>query len=85
VLVGVALGTTVGVAVDVGSNVGEEAGTLVSLGKGLDVAVAVGVGVCRTRGAEGVLAGSLRAPSRSWNRVQNTKITAHTSASNVSL
>ncbi|MCJ7620405.1 MAG: hypothetical protein MUP64_09340 [Anaerolineae bacterium] len=65
VLVGEALGATVGVAVDVGSGVGEEAGTLVSLGRGLDVAVAVGVGVCRTRGAEGVLAGSLTAP---WSK-----------------
>jgi len=62
VLVGVTLGTTVGVAVDVGSDVGEEAGRLVSPGRGLDVAVAVDVGVCRTRGADGVLAGGLAVP-----------------------
>jgi hypothetical protein len=85
VLVGEALGTRVGVAVDVGSGVGEEAGTLVSAGKGLDVAVAVGVGVCRTGGAAGVLAGSLTPPWSNCNRAQNTRITAHSSTSNVSL
>jgi hypothetical protein len=82
VLDGVRGGLMVGVAVNVFSRVGEGIGALVFAASGLGVAVAVDVGVCNTSG-DGVPEGGSIATCNTWNRAQNTTITATSSTSSV--
>ena len=72
----------VGVAVNTISEEGEGTGALVSAARGVGVAVAVDVGVCRTHGV-GVLPGGSMATCSNWNRAQNTTSTATSSTNSV--